>query len=249
MSEEDEGESVLDPEIAIRARLVSVAGKARHPDLSLARFVSDPDVLGDDEIEDEDDDRVPTGAREPAMLRRAALAVAALDLTDRCMDDLQFLEFEDGIPDPDYVEETFVYERFPERYRAAYDEAFFRKVLVTVIIVANDLADPAGGAASCIAEEIIRQAVGQEAMEICDEAGLGRPRLDPDEYLQEGTSRSRPGTARPLIPRDHVRHVHDGAARSRPRSDRSDRQTHGRLITRRTMSPLRARSPARRTRA
>jgi hypothetical protein len=101
------------------------------------------------------------------------------------MDDLQFLEFEDGDPDPDYVEETFVYERFPERYRAAYDEAFFRKVLVTAIKVANDLADPAGGAASCIAEEIIRQAIGQDAMEICEEAGLGRPWLDPDEYLQE----------------------------------------------------------------
>jgi len=185
MREDEEDGSVLDHEGVLRARLASMAGKARHPDLSLVRFVADPGVLGDDEIEDEDEDRVPAGDRESAALRRAALLVAALDVTDRCMDDLRFLEFEDGVPDPDYVEETFVYERFPERCRAAYDEAFFRKVLVTVIKVANDLADPAGGAASCIAEEIIRQAIGQDAMGICEEAGLGRPWLDPDEYLQE----------------------------------------------------------------
>lgn len=181
--QEKEGNSLLGPQQVIRARLASMAGKARHPALSLPRFVVDPDILGDDE--DEDDDRISAGERQPAMLRRAALLVAALDIIDHCIDDLQFLEFEDGVPDPDYVEESFVYERFPVRYRAAYDDVFFRKVLVTAIKVANDLADPDGDDASCIAEEIIRQAIGQDAMEICEEAGLGRPWLDPDEYLQE----------------------------------------------------------------
>jgi hypothetical protein len=69
--------------------------------------------------------------------------------------------------------------------------------------------------------------------------------------VEEGRWRGhqgRPGTTRPLIPRDHVGHVYDGAARSRPRCSGSDRQAHGRLTTRRPMSPQRARSPANRAR-
>jgi putative transposase len=48
--------------------------------------------------------------------------------------------------------------------------------------------------------------------------------------------------------RDHVRHLHNRAARSRPRRRRSNRPADGRLTTRRPMSPPRARSPANRTR-
>jgi len=41
-----------------------------------------------------------------------------------------------------------------------WGEDFFRKVMVTAVQVAADLADPRGGPASCTAEEIVRHAVG-----------------------------------------------------------------------------------------
>lgn len=165
-------------------RLLAAAGKARHPDLALWRFVADMDVLPDDDEISEDD--VPAGEREVAGLRRAALLVAAVDVVDRCIDDLQLIGFgDDGRPEGDEAEDSFVYEWFPGRHRDAYDDDFFRKVMVTAVQVAADLADPEGGPASCTAEEIVRHAVGVIAGELCDAAGLGRPWLDPDEYLLE----------------------------------------------------------------
>ena len=185
----DEDDLLPDVEEAVLARLQAVVGKVRHPALSLSYFAADLDVLPDDEAASgmDEDDRLPEEERESAMLRRAALLVAALDIVDRCMDDFQLLEFENGFPDRDYAEESFVYQRFPVRHRGAYDEAFFRKVLVTAVKVAGDLADPDAGYASCTAEEIIRQAIGQDAMDLCEDAGLARPWADPDEYLLEDT--------------------------------------------------------------
>lgn len=185
----DEDDLPPDAAEAIRARLQAVAGKVQHPALSLSYFVSDLDDLPDDEPASgmDDDDRIPEEERESAILRRAALLVAALDIVDRCMDDLQLLEFENGFPNPDDAEESFVYERFPVRHRGAYDEQLFRKILVTAVKVAGDLAGPDAGNASCTAEEIIRHAIGQDAMDLCEEAGLARPWADPDEYLLEDT--------------------------------------------------------------
>lgn len=169
---------------SVRSRLRAAAGKARHPDLALWRFVADMDVLPDgDEISE---DGVPAGEREPAELRRAALLVAAADVVDRCIDDLQLIEFgDDHRPDADETADSFICEWFPGRHRDAYDEDFFRKVMVTAVQVAADLGDPLGGPASCTAEEIVRHAVGVIAGELCEAAGLGRPWLDPDEYLLE----------------------------------------------------------------
>lgn len=76
-------------------------------------------------------------------------------------------------------------EWFPGRHGDAYGEDFFRKAMVTAVQVAADLADPRGGPASCTAEEIVRHAVGAIAGELCEAAGLGKPWLDPDEYLLE----------------------------------------------------------------
>jgi hypothetical protein len=119
-------------------------------------------------------------------LRRAALVVAAVEIVDRCIDDLQLIEFgDDQRPDAEDAEDSFVYEWFPGRHRKAYDENFFRKVMVTAVQVAADLADLEGGPASCTAEEIVRHAVGVIAGEFCEAVGLGRPWLDPDEYLLE----------------------------------------------------------------
>jgi hypothetical protein len=169
---------------SVRSRLLAEAGKARHPDLVLWRFVADMDVLPDDDEISEDD--VPAGEREPAELRRAALLAAAVDVIDRCIDDLQLIEFgDDQQPDADEAADSFVYEWFPGRHRDAYDEDFFRKVMVTAVQVAADLADPQGGPASCTAEEIVRHAVGAIAGELCEAAGLDKPWLDPDEYLLE----------------------------------------------------------------
>jgi hypothetical protein len=185
----DDDDLLPDVEQAILARLQAVVGKVQHPALSMSYFVADLDVLPDDETSSgmDEDDRIPDEERESARLRRAALLVAALDIVDRCMDDLQLLEFENGLPDSDYADESFVYQRFPVRHRGAYDEAFFRKVLVTAVKVAGDLANPDAGYASCTAEEIIRRAIGQDAIDLCDDAGLARPWADPDEYLLEDT--------------------------------------------------------------
>ena len=165
-------------------RLLASAGKARHPELALWRFVADTGVLpGQDEISEDD---VPGSEREAAELRRAALVVAAVEVVDRCVDDLQLTGFgDDQRPEPGEAEDSFVYEWFPGRHRGAYDEGFFRKVMVTAVQVAADLADPQGGPASCTAEEIVRHAVGVIAGELCEAAGLGKPWLDPDEYLLE----------------------------------------------------------------
>jgi hypothetical protein len=57
--------------------------------------------------------------------------------------------------------------------------------MVTAVQVAADLADLEGGPASCTAEEMVRHAVGVIAGEFCETVGLGRPWLDPDEYLLE----------------------------------------------------------------
>lgn len=113
---------------SVRSRLLAAAGKARHPDLVLWRFVADMDVLPDgDEISEDD---VPAHEREPAELRRAALLVAAVDVVDRCIDDLQLIEFgDDQRPDAEVAADSFVYEWFPERHRSAYGEDFFRKVI------------------------------------------------------------------------------------------------------------------------
>jgi len=175
----------------IRSRLVAAAGKVLHPALVLGNFTAEVAAVfsdeDDDELADPDaDDSIPEEEREPARLRRAALLVAALDIVDWCIDDLQGSAFGlNGLPDPENAEESFVYEWFPERHRGAYDEVFFRKVMVTAVQVAADLADPDGGPACCTAEEIVRHAAGAISGRLCEQAGLGRPWLDPDEMLLE----------------------------------------------------------------
>jgi hypothetical protein len=175
----------------LRSRLATVADRVRHPNLLLARFLSREAVYNDDSLIDIDDDesQIPAAELEPARLRRAALLVAAEEIIDRCIDDLQLVEFdEDGRPaDLDEAEDTFVFEAFPARYRDAYDEQFFRNVLVTAIKVAQDLADPDGGPAACTAEEIIRRAVGTGAEQWWEITDLGPAILHPDELLLEDT--------------------------------------------------------------
>ena len=185
----DEDESVHQLEAAIRGRLHAVAGKVRHPGLALSHFVAGPDDLAgydygdkDDHHDDEDacggedDLRVLSGKQEAAMLRRAALLVAALDIVDQCMDDLQLLCFEDGFPDAEDAEDTFVYQVFPERHRHAYDEAFFRKILVTAVGVAGDLADPNAG-------ELARS-LAQEAAAVASAMRIALPFNDPWSYVR-----------------------------------------------------------------
>ena len=161
----------------IRSRLVAAAGKVRHPALILSNFTAGLAEVSrdeDDKLADADaDDSVPEEAREPARLRRAALLVAALDIVDWCIDDLRASAFGmNGLPDREDAEESFVYEWFPERHRGAYNEVFFRKVMVTAVKVAADLGDPDGGPACCTAEEIVRHAAGAIAGRLCEQAGL-----------------------------------------------------------------------------
>ncbi|QFZ20377.1 hypothetical protein [Saccharothrix syringae] len=69
-----------------------------------------------------------------------------------CIDDLRRIDFSDaGASGGDEVAESLVHRFLPTRFRHDYDEAFFRKVLVTAVKVAQDLADPVGRAAACTA--------------------------------------------------------------------------------------------------
>jgi hypothetical protein len=171
--------------MTIRSRLAEVADRVRHPGLPLVSFAADLPEVDDDEDRELTDDDLPQEEREAARLRRAALIFAATQVIDRCIDDLQMINFGDGDVLADEAEDSFVYEWFPPRHRDSYDEVFFRKVLVCAVRVADDLADPGADMATCTAEEIIRHAIGALAQELCDEADLGQPWLHPDEMLQE----------------------------------------------------------------
>jgi hypothetical protein len=154
----------------VRSRLEAAVARVRHPALTLGYFTAGTDGDRDDH-DDGEDDEVPAEERESAALRRAALLVAALDIIDSCIGDLQILDFgEDQLPDEEEAEDSFVYEWFPKRHRSAYDEDFFRKTLVTAVKVANDFANPDGGPAACTAEELIRHAAGVIAGDLCEDA-------------------------------------------------------------------------------
>src|SRR6202000_805295 len=92
-------------------------------------------------------------------------ALAADENIARCVADLQTVEFDRNgqVVNPDDAEESFVYEFFPSRFRSSYNERFFRDILVPAVKVAYDLADPDGEEATCTAEEIVRQAIGDLA--------------------------------------------------------------------------------------
>jgi hypothetical protein len=170
----------------LRAVLAQAVEDIRHPALSLSCFT--PYSVDEDAVLD-DDDIAPAVSPEEvcaARLRRATLAVAAVSVVERCLDDLAGLSFDDdGMPDPEEAGDSFVYEYFPPRHRRAYNEAFFRKVLVTAVKVSQDLADPHGGPAACTVEEILRSSIGREALVLCEESGLGIPCVHPDEILLE----------------------------------------------------------------
>lgn len=139
----------------VQVRLATMKEKARHPSLELWKFVGDPEVLPD--VEENPDEAIPKEERGNAGLRRASLIIAATVIIDWCIDDIESIVFDDdNHPDEESAEDSFVYAFFPERHRNSYDRYFFRKVLVTAVKVAGDLADPRSGPAACTAEEVIR---------------------------------------------------------------------------------------------
>lgn len=166
--------------------MVAASAKVRHPSLSLDYFVSSQylDVL--DQNEEGSFDGIPDVELEAARTRRGSVIFAADQVIDQCISDLQEIRFDDhGLPDLDRAEESFVYEEFPRRHRRAYNEWFFRKVLVTAVKVAQDLADPNGREAACTAEEIIRHVIGRIATSLCELAELVEPDANLDDALLE----------------------------------------------------------------
>jgi hypothetical protein len=158
----------------------------RHPALSLDYFVSTRclDVLGDDEAISMAG--VPDAEVEAARIRRGSVMAGAEQVIDQCIDDLQQVTFDDkGFPAGERAEDSFVYEEFPHRHRQAYNQAFYRKVLVTAIKVAHDLADPHGPDAGCTAEEIIRAALGPLATGLCQLVELDEPDIHLEDALLE----------------------------------------------------------------
>ncbi|TDW24135.1 hypothetical protein [Kribbella kalugense] len=113
-----------------------------------------------------------------------AITLAAISIIDECIADMQTIgaaEMDsDAELDPETYADTFVWDYFPPRFRASYDPQFFAKVLVSVVKVSHDLANPAAGRPACIAEEIIVNAICKYAYALMDEAGL-----DYDADLEE----------------------------------------------------------------
>lgn len=169
--------------------LAAASADARHPGLRLSCFVAEPpdgDVLDDPGTLDDLAETVPAHIRRHAEMRRGALIVAAMQVIEQCLDDLQELTFdEEGMPDPERAAESVVFEAFPPRHRSAYTRRFFRDVLVVAVKVGSDLADPNGGPAACTAEEILRSHFSSQAVALCERAGLGAPWFEPDEILLE----------------------------------------------------------------
>lgn len=181
-----------DDEREFREELITESRRVRIPSLPLRVFTmfvgedDDDENVTDDEYHDYLPPDIPADERDAAHARRGAIMMAANQVVERCLTDLQDIEFDDdGLPDPDLADGSFVYEEFPRRHRYAYNLAFFRNILVTAVKVAYDLANPSGESAACTAEEIIRKAIGELALELCDLAGLEQPWLHPDEYLLE----------------------------------------------------------------
>jgi hypothetical protein len=195
MRDEPDG---VDPEaLRLRAEFARLADRARHPALTLASFLDGPiDVHDVDDGVDVDDmdeaDLLAAGATAEqlyaASLRRGAVVWAANEVISCCADDLTELDWDlaTGLPDPDSgLDEPFLWTFFPSRFRGVYTRAFQLDVLVTATKVAYDLARPDAGPPACIAEELIRNAVIEIALAGIEQAGLGRPWLDPSEVLLE----------------------------------------------------------------
>jgi len=166
------------------ASMVAASTRARHPGLALDRFLS---LDAYDLVEDPDDlSDVPAAEIEVAHARRGAVIMAAEQIIDQCVDDLQEIDFDDeGMPDQDRAEDSFVYDAFPVRHRSAYNEGFFRRTLVTAVKVAHDFARPDGASAACTAEEIIIHTIGQIATSICELTEIAEPTIDLDDALLE----------------------------------------------------------------
>jgi hypothetical protein len=78
-----------------------------------------------------------------ARRRRATVIYAANLVVSDCLDDQQWLEWDEdtGLPvDDGDLGGSFVWRFFPPRFRGTYDAAVFRKVLVTAAKVGYDLA-------------------------------------------------------------------------------------------------------------
>jgi hypothetical protein len=153
----------------------------------------DDDVDVDVDVDDMDEaDLLAAGATAEqlyaASLRRAAVIWAANEVVSSCADDLTVLDWDalTGLPDPDSgLDEPFLWTFFPSRFRGAYTRGFQLDVLVTAAKVAYDLARPDAGPPACIAEELVMNAVIHIALAGIEQAGLGRPWLDPSEVLLE----------------------------------------------------------------
>jgi hypothetical protein len=185
----------LGPEaLALRAEFARLADRAQHPALTLASFLDGPVDVADDLDADELDeaDLLAAGAGVEqlyaASLRRAALIWAANQVIVRYSEDLTRMDWNPvtGLPDPaSGVQEPFVWRYFPPRFRRVYTRTFGLNVLVTAVKVAYDLARPDAGPPACIAEELVLNAVIEIAGSGMEQAGLGRPWLNPSEVLLE----------------------------------------------------------------
>lgn len=175
-----------DAQAELIAAMIDASDKVKHSALPLDLFLS---LDAYDVLDDADDlSKVSDAELQLAHARRGAVMSAAEQIIDECIDDLQELDFDDdGMPEPDRAEESFVYAEFPERHRSAYNEGFFRRTLVTAVKVTNDLADPDAPPASCTAEEIIVDAIGQRATSLCELGGIPQPEIDLAEMLLEDT--------------------------------------------------------------
>lgn len=179
--------------------LRELASRARHPAMALEYFLDAPVETPETADPLNDDISLIAAGVSPerirdAVLRRAGVMWAANHVIDRCLEDLAQGSWDEdtGLPasDPggeegDFGDGAFLSEHFPPRFAQHYTRTFLEKILVTAVKVAQDLADPNGDAASCTAEELVRNAICDLAVVAWDLAGVTSPWLSPAEYLLE----------------------------------------------------------------
>lgn len=192
-------------ESELLAEFDRLAHQAGLPAVGLDRFFDEYPHTDDDEHPVRDADFEALGVSQErirdARRRWGALIHAANMVVQDCLDDHATQSWIDDEFDSDEADEglntadlevslmgaSFVARFFPPRFRHAYDEEFFGKVLVTAVKVGYDLVHPEGGEPACIAEEIIINAICQIAVQTAEAAGLEPSWMDPTEFLLEDT--------------------------------------------------------------
>jgi hypothetical protein len=177
---------LTDDQRILREQMTFLADRVRTPLLADNVF-----VRADDPFLWDEDGRLtrPLTAQEEAdgEVMRGALMLAGHQVMDWLFDDLAHFNFAyDLSVGPAALDESFIHQAFPERFRRAYDDHFARNVVATACKVVAELGNPNGGHAACIADEIVTYLIIKRSYQLMELAGFDDPEeLDLEGYLLE----------------------------------------------------------------